>query len=79
MVHKVYGISSLVFRDEKGVLELAWEKELHERVGKMCEVQIVKVYGIFKRTGSCPICQSSGEGKSKKTTMKAKGGTRWSI
>lgn len=29
---------------------LAWGKEFHERVDKVCEVQIVKVYGIFKGT-----------------------------
>lgn len=27
---------------------MAWGKEFHERVDKVCEVQIVNVYGIFK-------------------------------
>lgn len=52
---------------------MAGEKEFHERVGKMCEVQIVKVYSIFKRTGSCLFGQSSGGGESEKMTMKVKG------
>lgn len=32
---------------------MAWGKEFRERVDKVCEVQIVKVYGIFKGTVSC--------------------------
>lgn len=52
-VHKAYDILSLVFRDERGFSELAWGKEFRERVDKVCEVQIVIVYGIFKRTVSC--------------------------
>lgn len=33
--------------------ELAWGKECRARVDKVREVQIVKVYGIFKGTVSC--------------------------
>lgn len=32
---------------------MARRKEFQERVGKIREVQTVKVHGIFKRTGSC--------------------------
>lgn len=36
-----------------GFSELARGKEFRERVDKVCEVHIVKVYGIFKGTLSC--------------------------